>query len=347
MADARNPQPTVPMSWLKPMAKSTDNWGRAESRVPLALRAYNGSCMRRPITIAAFFLLLAVPAWAQHGGGHGGGGGHAGFSGGGHAGFSGGGHASGGFSGHSYSGGYSGTRSYARPYPGSRPYSGMRSGVAPSRNFNRFSTSRGPFLHDGVGFRNGFRNGVNLRSRGFRDCFVWRCGGWGLGNSWWGYDPWLWGSGWGLGYDNYDQDYYQNLDIANQMNEQSLDEQRMRQQDEANQDANVRPPLRPRTSPAEDKQADTVLPATVLVFRDQHKEEVYNYAIVGQTLWNFSPQRTERIAVADLDVAATTRANEERGITFRIPAPGQGPAAPPTNMQGQPPAPATSQSSSV
>jgi hypothetical protein len=311
-----------------------------ESRVPLALWAYNETRMRRLISIAAFFLLLTVPVWAQHGGGHGGGGGHAGFSGGGHSGFSGGGHASSGFSGHSYAGGYSGARSY------SRPYSGVRSGVAPSRNFNRFSTSRGTYLHNGIGFRNGFRNGVTFRN-GFRNCFGGRCGGWGYGYPLWGYDPWLWGSGWGSGYDNYDQDYYQNLDIANQMNEQSLEEQQMRQQQEADQDAYVRPPLRPRPSPAEEKQADTVLPATILIFRDQHKEEVHNYAIVGTTLWNFSPQRTERIAVSDLDLAATTKANEDRGITFRVPAPGQGPATPPTNMQGQPPAPAASSSSSV
>jgi hypothetical protein len=299
--------------------------------------------MRRLISIAAFFLFLAVPLWAQHGGGHGGGGGHAGFSGG-HAGFSGG--HSGGFGGHSFSGYSGGAHSHSG---GAHAYSGARSGFAP-RTFNRFSTSRGPFLHNGIGFRN--RNGVTLRN-GFRSCYAGRCGGWGYGYPWWGYDPWWWGSNWGSGYDNYDQDYYQNLDIANQMNEQSLEEQRMRQQQEADgdQDAYVRPPLRPRSSPALDqdkgRQADTVLPATILVFRDQHKEEVHNYAIVGATLWNFAPQRTERIAVTDLDVAATTKANEEHGITFRIPAPGQSPTAPPTNMQGQPPAPATGQSSTV
>ena len=32
----------------------------------------------------------------------------------------------------------------------------------------------------------------------------------------------------------------------------------------------------------------------VLVFRDQHKQEVRNYAIVGQTLWNFASQRTRK-----------------------------------------------------
>ncbi len=49
-----------------------------------------------------------------------------------------------------------------------------------------------------------------------------------------------------------------------------------------------------------------------------------NYAIVGQTLWNFSPQRTQKIPLSDLDLPATTKANEERGVTFRVPAAGEG-----------------------
>ena len=49
--------------------------------------------MRRLMPIAAFVLFLALPLWAQHGGGHAGGGHGGGFSG--HAGFSGG-HAGGG-----------------------------------------------------------------------------------------------------------------------------------------------------------------------------------------------------------------------------------------------------------
>jgi hypothetical protein len=58
----------------------------------------------------------------------------------------------------------------------------------------------------------------------------------------------------------------------------------------------------------------------VLVYRDQHKEEVSNYAIVGQTLWNFSSQRTKKIPLADLDMAATEKANDDRGVAFNVPA---------------------------
>ena len=71
--------------------------------------------------------------------------------------------------------------------------------------------------------------------------------------------------------------------------------------------------------PREQGSARKPLPATVLVFRDQHKQEVQNYAIVGQTLWNFAPQHTQKIPLADLDLPATTKANDERGVDFRLP----------------------------
>lgn len=65
-------------------------------------------------------------------------------------------------------------------------------------------------------------------------------------------------------------------------------------------------------------------PATVLVFRDQHRQEVQNYAIVGQTLWSFALQHTQKIPLSDLDLPATSKANDERGVDFRVPGMGQG-----------------------
>lgn len=58
---------------------------------------------------------------------------------------------------------------------------------------------------------------------------------------------------------------------------------------------------------------------TVLVFRDRHSEEIRNYAIVGETLWVFTEQRARKIPIAALDVPATTKANGDRGIDFRLP----------------------------
>jgi hypothetical protein len=57
---------------------------------------------------------------------------------------------------------------------------------------------------------------------------------------------------------------------------------------------------------------------TVLVFRDGHQQEVNNYAIMGQTLYVFD-SRTQKIALGDLDVAATVKANDDRGVEFHLP----------------------------
>ena len=79
-------------------------------------------------------------------------------------------------------------------------------------------------------------------------------------------------------------------------------------------------PPPPPAQPAAEKQASSsVIPATVLVFRDQHKQEIQSYAIVGQTLWNFGPQHVEKISLTELDLPATVKVNNERGRAFRVP----------------------------
>ena len=60
-------------------------------------------------------------------------------------------------------------------------------------------------------------------------------------------------------------------------------------------------------------------PQTVLVFKDGHKLEVQNYAIVGDTLYNLEATRGRKIALSDLDLKATVRENDDRGIDFRLP----------------------------
>ena len=58
---------------------------------------------------------------------------------------------------------------------------------------------------------------------------------------------------------------------------------------------------------------------TVLVFRDGHKMEAVNYAIVGQTLWIYTETDSKKMPLADLDVVATKNANSDRGVTFQVP----------------------------
>jgi hypothetical protein len=58
---------------------------------------------------------------------------------------------------------------------------------------------------------------------------------------------------------------------------------------------------------------------TLLIFRDKHTEEVQNYVIAGKTFWIFNEERARKIPIADLDVPATTKANNDRGIEFSLP----------------------------
>jgi hypothetical protein len=246
--------------------------------------------MHRPLIIAAFVLwLVCVPLSAQHGGGHASGGGH-GFSGGHGGGFSGG-HMG---AGHAFSGGHSGSGFAGHPSASARGFASRPS--ISSRGVNR-----------GVNRSGG---GVRLRTRGFRNN---RFGNGFYGSPWlYGgfYDPyWWWDSG-----SRFDYDQQYETGLANEMNEQSLEEQRLRQQ--SDQDVYARSAPLP---PPHQVRPTEILPETVLVFRDQHKQEVVNYAIVGQTLWNFAPQHTQKIPLSDLDLPATTKANDERGVDFRLP----------------------------
>ena len=67
------------------------------------------------------------------------------------------------------------------------------------------------------------------------------------------------------------------------------------------------------------REQDHSSPATALVFRDRHVEEVQNYAIAGETLWVLKEQSSKKIPLAQLDLEATARMNNDRGVDFQIP----------------------------
>ncbi len=73
-------------------------------------------------------------------------------------------------------------------------------------------------------------------------------------------------------------------------------------------------------APARAEDPVTAQPSTVLVFKDGHQSDVLNYAIVGDTLFDLGAGRTRKILLADLDLPATHKANDERGVDFQIPA---------------------------
>jgi hypothetical protein len=66
------------------------------------------------------------------------------------------------------------------------------------------------------------------------------------------------------------------------------------------------------------------LPPTVLIFRDGHREQVPEYAIVGSTLyasgdyWQ-SGHWTKNIQLSALNLPATVRANHDNGVPFMLP----------------------------
>jgi hypothetical protein len=246
--------------------------------------------MRRLLSIATFVLLLgSIPVLAQRGGGR----------------------ASGGH------GGFAGHGGMAMHAGGGQSFRGTHSGPGMSgRGFNR--GSRGTSFHQPLRSR-GFQRfrGPRIRSFGFRNCFGCRSRfayPWGYAAS---FDPyWWWDSG-----SSYDQDREREIAQANEMNAQSLEEQRARQQD---QDSYARQDRGPeaRLDPPPQESVETT-PATVLVYRDQRRQEIHNYAIVGQTLWAFG-QRTQKIPLGELDLTATVRANDEQGVDFRLPGTGPG-----------------------
>src|SRR5215469_14891788 len=61
-------------------------------------------------------------------------------------------------------------------------------------------------------------------------------------------------------------------------------------------------------------------PSTVLIFKDGHELEVKNYAIVGATLYDLSDGRARKVELAQLDLPATVKHNDDRGVSFQLPA---------------------------
>ncbi len=66
------------------------------------------------------------------------------------------------------------------------------------------------------------------------------------------------------------------------------------------------------------------LPPAVLIFKDGHREQVSDYAIVGSTLYangNYwqNGQWTNNIQVSALNVPATVSANRDNGVNFILP----------------------------
>jgi hypothetical protein len=86
-----------------------------------------------------------------------------------------------------------------------------------------------------------------------------------------------------------------------------------------NRSSAAKDPAPEPTAPVETEEPVTEQPSTVLVFKDGHHSDVVNYAIVGDTLFDFADGRAKKIQLADLDLPATRKANDDRGVDFQIP----------------------------
>lgn len=58
----------------------------------------------------------------------------------------------------------------------------------------------------------------------------------------------------------------------------------------------------------------------VLVYLDGHEQEITNYAIVGPTLYDLGTFVAHKIPLATLNLKATIKANDDRGVDFSVPA---------------------------
>ncbi len=95
-------------------------------------------------------------------------------------------------------------------------------------------------------------------------------------------------------------------DLAYQVGKLSAQIEQLRQQQSTN--TYVAPVPQPQES------AQRTSPPIILVFRDGHRMEIHNYAIIGQTLWVLDENAATKIPISDLDIDATQRENPARGL---------------------------------
>jgi hypothetical protein len=125
---------------------------------------------------------------------------------------------------------------------------------------------------------------------------------------------------WDYGDDSYSADSYQNYPppdyssayVDNRREQAEID----RLENEVDR---LRAEREARESQASQARSKAESQPTQLVFRDKRTEEVQNYAIVGQTFWVLSAQRARKVPLADLDIPATKKANDDRGVEFQLP----------------------------
>jgi len=130
-------------------------------------------------------------------------------------------------------------------------------------------------------------------------------------------DPITQGYGYDYGYgqDQYAQDQaaaQNQADLNYEVSRLSEEVENLRQQQAMLATPPPQPVPVPVTPPA------PVTPTTTLLFRDGHRMEIQNYAVIGQTLWVLDQRASSKIPLTDLDLEATQRENAARGMRFSV-----------------------------
>lgn len=295
---------------------------------------------------------LAVPAFAQHGGGHAGS--FAGFGSAGHSSFSG----NSGFSRPSNPGfSHPGNTGFARPGNFVRPAApapyggqGFRTpnyAIRPSPTYgNRFTAPRPEYRSMGSGSSRAWNQGSNQGwggnwDRGHRDRFDARrrdFRNWYLNDypAFLGYEnPYLLDPGfydWGDSDESYDQGGPAPDDAAPNPGDGMPDESSQQEVPGEMPTANY-PPWPAPGSNTPNWIAPTQQPATLIASSDLAPEEpltvifkggrtsvkMQNYMMTAQVLTDLDPQHYEQIPLDQIDTAATQQANRTAGVQFQIP----------------------------
>lgn len=171
------------------------------------------------------------------------------------------------------------------------------------------------FHHPGNGFHHP-SNGpfLIIGSRRFRRSFGWYGGYPFYGYGW--YDP-FWSDWYRSSYDSQADNYVQ-YQTVNEINRLADEVQELREEQRQYQSPPQPAPQPQRQAKLQQQQED--LPV-IVVFLDKRIQEVKNYAVANEMLVVLDGNRRKKYPLADIDLAATMKLNDERGVAFDVPNP--------------------------
>jgi len=127
---------------------------------------------------------------------------------------------------------------------------------------------------------------------------------------------WDWSSS---SYDSSDDNYVAQRQAQQQIDDLSAQVRDLQQQRE---ERAYNPPPVPRPPAPSHTEAKTEPDmSVVLVYLDKRIEEIKNYAVANEKVVVFDNHHVKKIPLADIDLAATMKLNDERGVDFQVPNP--------------------------